>query len=71
MRNSYKKASAKVVSAGVSILVLAGNAMAGSTPTVPATPLEADYAVFDYVFAGVIGVGLVFMLARRAKGFIR
>ena len=48
-----------------------GALMAADTPAIPTDPLKADYAVFDYVFAGVIAFTLIFAVARRAKGFIR
>lgn len=44
---------------------------AGDKPVIPTDPLKADYAVFDYVFAGVVAVAFIFMVARKAKGFIR
>ena len=79
---SWKKMSAKAKSAGVAVyqtgkvvavgaIVGAGNLMAGDTPVVPTTELKADYALFDYVFAGVLVMCLIFAVARRSKGFVR
>ncbi|OJJ28523.1 phosphonate transporter, partial [Campylobacter concisus] len=44
---------------------------AGDAPVIPTTPLKADYALFDYVFAGVIAVAFIFMIAGRVKSFIK
>ena len=52
------------------LTVGAGALVAGDTPVIPTTALAADYSVFDYVFAGAIGVALVFMVAKKAKSFI-
>ncbi len=79
---SWKKATAQAVSAGKAIYqkgkVLAigatvgvGNLMAADAPVVPTTELKADYGLFDWVFAGVVTVAFVFMVARRSKGFVR
>ncbi|KFL34348.1 MULTISPECIES: hypothetical protein [unclassified Sulfurospirillum] len=79
---SWKKLTAKAVSAGQSVVtagkglvvagaVAAGNLMAGDSPVVPTTELKADFALFDYVFAGVLVVCIVFMVAKRSKGFVR
>jgi len=79
---SWKKLTAKAVSSGqavyqtgkvvaVGAIVGTGNLMAGATPEVPATALSADYSLFDYVFAGVLAVCLIFMVAKRSKGFVR
>ena len=70
MKNFLKSVKGKVLAASAA-LVSAPAVFAGSAPTVPSTPLEADYALFDYVFAGVIAVAFIFMIARRVKGFIR
>lgn len=72
---SCKELTAKAVSAGKGLVVAgtvaAGNLMAGTTPTVPATALEADYSLFDYVFGGVLVMCLIFAVAKRSKGFVR
>jgi len=79
---SFRKMTAKAVSAGQSVfqtgkvvavgaIIGVGNLMAADTPTVPTTSLSADYSLFDYVFAGVLAVCLVFMVAKRSKGFVR
>ena len=79
---SWKKVTAQAVSAGEAVytagkglvvagVVTAGNLMAADTPTVPTTELKADYGLFDWVFAGVVTVAFVFMVARRSKGFVR
>lgn len=78
---SFKKLTAKAVSAGQSVyqtgkvvavgaIVGAGNLMAADTPTVPTTELKADYAIFDYVWAGVLVMLLVFAVATRSKRFV-
>lgn len=61
----------KLMGLAIGAQVAVTSAIAADAPTVPATALSADYSLFDYVFAGVIGVSFVFMVARRAKGFIR
>lgn len=66
-----RKVKGKLMGLAIGAQVAATSAMAADTPTVPATALQADYALFDYVFAGVLAVSLVFMVARRAKGFVR
>lgn len=79
---SWKKVTAQAVSAGEAVytagkgfvvagVVTAGNLMAADAPVVPTTALKADYSLFDYVFAGVLGVCFMFMIARRSKGFAR
>ncbi|PSM52715.1 putative membrane protein [Campylobacter blaseri] len=55
----------------VSSMVGLTSLIAADAPVIPSDPLKADYAIFDYVFAGVIGVAFIFMVARRVKGFIR
>lgn len=69
MKNFLKSTKNKVATAGVA-LITAPALFAGPAPVVPGTALEADYALFDYVFAGVIAVAFIFMIARRVKGFI-
>lgn len=66
-----RKVQGKLVGVATTSMVVAGTLMAGDSPTIPATPLKADYAIFDYVFAGVLGVAFVMMVAKRTKGFIR
>lgn len=70
MKKFFKSTKAKVATVGVALMT-APALFAGSAPVVPETPLEADYALFDYVFAGVVAVAFIFMIARRVKGFIR
>ena len=61
----------KLKTLGLFVAFSAVNAIAAPTPTVPSTALETDYALFDWVFAGVVATGFVFMVARRVKGFVR
>jgi hypothetical protein len=61
----------KLGAIGSGLIVGAGSLMAGPSPVVPTTALEADYALFDYVFGAVILVSFTLMIAKRAKGFIR
>ena len=64
--------STKVKVAAVSSSLLSAPALfAGDAPVIPTTPLKADYALFDYVFAGVIAVAFIFMIAGRVKSFIK
>ncbi|WP_103642976.1 phosphonate transporter [Campylobacter concisus] len=64
--------STKVKVAAVSSALLSAPALfAGDAPVIPTTPLKADYALFDYVFAGVIAVAFIFMIAGRVKSFIK
>ncbi|QKF64687.1 hypothetical protein [Campylobacter corcagiensis] len=70
MKKFLESAKGKVATASVAIIT-APALFAADAPTVPGEPLKADYALFDYVFAGVIAVAFVFMIARRVKGFIR
>ena len=69
-KSFLESAKGKVAVAG-SMLLTVPALFAADAPTVPATPLKADYALFDYVFAGVIAVAFIFMIARRVKGFIK
>ena len=70
VKNFLESTKVKVAAVG-STLLSAPVLFAGDAPVVPTTPLEADYALFDYVFAGVIAVAFIFMIARRVKGFIK
>ena len=70
VKNFLKSTKGKVAVAS-SMMLTAPALFAADAPTVPATPLKADYALFDYVFAGVIAVAFIFMIARRVKGFIK
>lgn len=64
--------STKVKVAAVSSALLSAPVLfAGDAPAIPTTPLKADYALFDYVFAGVIAVAFIFMIAGRVKSFIK
>ncbi|MSN95987.1 phosphonate transporter [Campylobacter sp. FMV-PI01] len=70
MKKFFKSTKAKVATVGV-VLMTAPALFAADAPVVPGEALKADYALFDYVFAGVIAVAFIFMIARRVKGFIR
>ena len=70
VKNFLESTKVKVAAVG-STLLSAPVLFAGDAPTVPTTPLKADYSLFDYVFAGVISVAFIFMIARRVKGFIK
>ena len=69
-KNFLESTKVKVVAVG-STLLSAPVLFAGDSPVVPTTPLKADYALFDYVFAGVIAVAFIFMIAGRVKSFIK
>lgn len=69
-KNFLESTKGKVAVVG-SMLLSAPALFAGDAPVVPTTPLKADYALFDYVFAGVVAVAFIFMIARRVKGFIK
>lgn len=60
----------KVATVGVA-LMSSPLLFAGDKPVIPTDPLKADYAIFDYVFAGVVGVLFIFMVAKAAKSFVR
>ena len=70
VKNFLESTKVKVAAVG-STLLSAPGLFAADAPTVPSDPLKADYALFDYVFAGVIAVAFIFMIARRVKGFIK
>ena len=70
VKNFLESTKVKVAAVG-STLLSAPVLFAGDAPVVPTAPLKADYALFDYVFAGVIAVAFIFMIARRVKGFIK
>lgn len=70
VKNFLESTKVKVAAVG-STLLSAPVLFAADAPTVPTAPLKADYALFDYVFAGVIAVAFIFMIARRVKGFIK
>ncbi|MBE2984229.1 phosphonate transporter [Campylobacter sp. RM9344] len=69
-KNFLETTKSKVATASVA-LMSAPVLFAADAPAVPTDPLKADYALFDYVFAGVVAVAFVFMIARRVKGFIK
>jgi len=60
-----RKVKAKLVGIALGAIALAGNAFAGIT--VP----DPDYTDFNNVVGVALGVALVVMLAKRAKGFFR
>ena len=64
VKNFLESTKVKVAAVG-STLLSAPVLFAADAPT------KADYALFDYVFAGVIAVAFIFMIARRVKGFIK
>ena len=70
VKNFLESTKGKVAVVG-SMLLSAPALFAGDAPVVPTTPLKADYALFDYVFAGVVAVAFIFMIAGRIKGFIK
>lgn len=70
MKNFLQSIKGKVATASVA-LISAPVLFAANTPIVPTDPLKADYALFDYVFAGIIGVAFIFMIAHRVKSFIK
>ena len=69
-KNFLESTKVKVAAVG-STLLSAPVLFAADAPTVPSDPLKADYALFDYVFAGVIAVAFIFMIAGRVKSFIK
>ena len=64
---SFKKYSAKAKAAGLAIVAIGSNAMAGATVTVP-TP---DYTTFYSVVGVGLAVTLIVGLARKSKSFLR
>lgn len=68
-KSFLQSTKAKVVATGAALLT-ASLLTAADAPVIPTEPLKADYAMFDYVFAGIIGVCFIFMVAGRVKRFI-